>query len=713
MTNRARWSFLVCSLVLVLCISSARAAGAPSPDGRWEGDISLPGMKMHILVALRTPSGGKDAALTGDISIPQQNAKNVPLEKCSAAGDQLTFAIAGIPGDPTFVGKLSDDGSTLTGYFTQGGQQFPFELKKAKAGDDGKAKLEGFDAWLDKARDDWHVPGIAVAIVRHGEVIYAKGSGFRDLDTKTPVTTKTLFAIGSSSKAFTTFVLGALADEQKINFDKPVRQYLPGFELHDPTASDHMTVRDLVTHRSGLPRHDALWYNSTLSRAELVSRLKYLEPNEDFRAKWQYNNLMFLTAGVVIEQVTGKHWEDAVRERVMAPLGMTHSNFSVVDSQKADDFAQPYEWRTEDDGSHEMRKMPFRDITNMGPAGSINSCVDDMTRWLMVHLGDGKIDGKRIISSAVLADLHHPQMVMGGEVSKDGVVTVGYAMGWFVDVYRGHLRVHHGGNIDGFSALVTLLPDDDMGLVILCNQNASALPGLTNRHAIDRVLGLEARDWSAEALAKAKVAEESDKGAKARAKELARKPDTKPAHPIAEYAGEYEHPGYGIIKITENGGTLSLEYNRLSAPLSHWHFETFVCGKNPADPVFEDQQIEFHTSMDGDVDGLEIAIEPAIKAQLFTRRGDASLRDAALLAKFAGEYELGSQVAKVTLAGTTLTLNVPGQPPYELEPLKENTFALKGVTGFRVKFNLEKDAAAASGFVSLQPNGAFTAKRKK
>jgi len=335
-----------------------------------------------------------------------------------------------------------------------------------------------------------------------------------------------------------------------------------------------------------------------------------------------------------------------------------------------------------------------------------------MARWLIVHLGDGKIDGKRIISSNILSDIHHPQMVIGGEISKDGVVGVGYAMGWFVDVYRGHLRVHHGGNIDGFSALVTLLPDDDLGVVILCNMNGSSLPGLVNRHAIDRVLSLETKDWNAEALAKHAVEQEASKGAKSKKKELARKSGTKPIHAVEEYAGEYENPGYGIIKVAESAGTLAIEYNRISAPLEHWHYETFVCGKNPADPAFEDLQLQFHTGMEGDIDGLEIAVEPALKPMVFSRRGDSSLREPSLLAKFVGDYDLPGAGCQDHACGLDPDPGCSRQPPYELEPLKDNTFALKGLSGFRVKFTLEKGASTASEFVSMQPNGAFTAKRK-
>ncbi len=215
--------------------------------------------------------------------------------------------------------------------------------------------------------------------------------------------------------------------------------------LFDRTATEQMTPRDLVTHRSGLPRHNLVRYNATLSGKQILERLPYLEPSESFRNKFQYNNLMFMTAGYLIERVGGKPWEEAVRTRIFQPLGMTGCNFSVKDSQQAPDFAKPY-----DDRDDKIVEIPFRDITNAGPAGSINSSVSDMARWLAVQTHKGKIDGHQIISPAVLDDIHTPHMTMGVPQERKEIAPAGYALGWMVNDYRGHRRVHHGGGIDGF-----------------------------------------------------------------------------------------------------------------------------------------------------------------------------------------------------------------------------------------------------------------------
>ena len=245
--------------------------------------------------------------------------------------------------------------------------------------------LAGYDSFVNQALKDWEVPGIAIAIVKNGEVILAEGFGMRDVAGKLPVTRDTLFAIGSCTKAFTTFVMGTLVDEGKLDWDKPVRAFAPEILLQDRDARDLITPRDLVTHRSGLPRHDLVWYNATLSRQEIVRRLPYLEPSEPIRSKFQYNNIMFMTAGYLVDSLAGMPWEEAVRKRIFEPLEMKSANFSVKDSQKSADFAKPYDNRDD-----LVVLIPFRDITNTGPAGSINSSVKDMARWLIVNSGAEK-----------------------------------------------------------------------------------------------------------------------------------------------------------------------------------------------------------------------------------------------------------------------------------------------------------------------------------
>jgi CubicO group peptidase (beta-lactamase class C family) len=571
---------------------------------------------------------------------------------------------------------------------------------------DARKALAGFDAFLSDAIKAWEVPGLAVTVVKDGEIVFAQGFGFRDVDRKLPVTPNTLFAIGSCTKAFTTFVMGTLVDEGKLNWDTPVRTYLPEFRLFDRTATELMTPRDLVTHRSGLPRHDLVWYNSTLSRRQILERLPYLEPSESFRNKFQYNNIMYMTAGYLIERITGKPWEDAIRSRILQPLAMTGCNFSVKESQNAADFAKPYE-----DRDDKIVEVPFRDITvAAGPAGSINSGVSDMARWLIVQTHKGKIDGRQIISPAMLADIQTPHMTIGAPSERKEISPAGYALGWMVDDYRGHRRVHHGGGIDGFTAQTVVFPDDGLGLCVLSNMGGTALPELVSRHGADRVLSLAAIDWSGEELIKKKKGKEATKAAKAK-KDTVRRSGTSPAHKLDEYAGEYEHPGYGVIQIELKGGQLHVSYNNIGAPLEHWHYEVFNALKDPKDPAFEDQKVQFLSNVKGVVDSLAVTMEPRLKPIVFSKRPAARMSDPAYLAQFVGAYELGARTVHIRLNGTSLVLDQPGQASVTLVPDPDDSFKVKEQSALSIRFT-GRDASSDGAMTLETSAGVFTAKRK-
>lgn len=569
--------------------------------------------------------------------------------------------------------------------------------------------LDGFDAQIDKAMKDLLVPGAAVGIVRGGKLVWAKGFGFSDVASKKPVTPQTIFAIGSASKAFTTFTMAKLVDEGRMEWDKPAVTYLPGLRLHDEYATSHLTPRDMVTHRSGLPRHDLAWYNnSEIDPAIIATRLGEFRPNRELRQTFQYNNLMFATAGHVVSRITGKSWEDAVREMVFTPLGMRSSNFSVTESQKAADHALPY-----GEAKDTLRKLSFRNITNVAPAGSINSNLEDMSKWVALHLGDGTFEGKRIINKATLNEMHTPQMVIASYPTEPMISPSSYGLGWFIDTYRGHYRVHHGGNIDGFSALVSLFPHDDVGIIVLTNKNGTQLPELTVRHIADRLFELKPRDWYTEAAARRRTqlaqARESEQRSKAE-----RVTGTRPAHALADYAGDYGHPGYGIVRVThkpaKDGGQLSFRFNNIETPLEHWHYEVFNGLENPADRTFTNFKVVFVTDRDGQVSALEATMDANVEPVEFTRRPDPQLADVNYVQRFVGKYMLGPNPVQVALVGNRLTATLVGQPTYDLIPTRNNTFELSRLKGYRVQFVLDS-AGKVTEAVFKQPNGIFPAKR--
>lgn len=280
--------------------------------------------------------------------------------------------------------------------------------------------------------------------------------------------------------------------------------------------------------------------------------MRYLEPRADFRTLFQYNNFMFLTAGYLAGEVTGSTWEAVVRTRIFEPLGMKDSDFSVEDSRKKPDHALPY--GEKDD---QITEIPFRNLDAMGPAGSINSNVLDMAQWVLLSLNKGKAGDKQVISESSLAEIHSPQMVVQEGVFRlleifPEMFTTSYGLGWFITNYRGHTWLHHGGNIDGFSAFVTFLPRDNMGVVVLCNKNGSDLPEIVALNIYDRLLGLDQVPWSGRFMEiRDKRKAEAEKVKNDADKDL--KPGTKPSHPLDDYAGEYTHPAYGTLSIRKRG----------------------------------------------------------------------------------------------------------------------------------------------------------------
>ena len=557
-------------------------------------------------------------------------------------------------------------------------------------------KLDGFDAFAAQALRDWKCDGFAIAVIQDGKVILSKGYGLRNVKKNLPVTEKTLFAIGSATKSFTVTSLGVLVDQGKLEWDKPVRDYLPGFKMWDPVATERMTARDLVTHRSGLPRHDLMWYNSPFSREELFERLRYLEPNKDFRTTFQYQNLMFMTAGYLAGHVAGTTWEQLVQKTIFEPLGMTGSNFSVIESQKSADFSLPYKV-----ANNIVVDVPFRNLDSIGPAGSINSNLEDMTKYVMMHLEKGK----GVLSATNEMQMMVPQMAIQAPSPDKELGDLAYGMGFFVTSYRGHKFVHHGGNIDGFSSLVAFLPQENIGLVILTNQDASALPAVVAYNIWDRLLGLDQIDWTTRVQRQIAMTKASELAAKQKGYTTQRT-GTHPSHDLAEYAGEYEHPGYGIVKIEQAGGALKLDYHGLGGALTHFHYDVFEVPKNELNP-FSEEKVQFHTNLAGEIDSLGIPFESTLKDITFVRRGDRNMMERTFLTPLAGEYQRGPMLAVVALKGdTALTLTLPGQPVYNLVPVRGTKFNIKELNGYSVEFK-------GDDLVFYQPSGTFSASRKK
>ncbi len=702
------------SLVAVLMVAASLAPAqlvaqeAAAAAGHWEGAVNLPGQELRILVDLTRAEGG---AWNGAIDIPAQGAQDLPLGEIVVEATSVSFVIPGVPGGPRFQGTLSPDGNTISGDFMQAGQSLPFKLeRKADPGQAAAQALTGLGDFVEAARKDWKVPGLAVAVVKDDAVVFAEGYGLRDVKQDLPVTKDTLFAIGSSSKAFTAMTLALLVEDGKLSWDTPVRSYLPSFKLKDEVAREHITPRDLVSHRSGLPRHDFLWYNSPQSRKEMVSGLEHLESSADFRAKWQYQNLMFMTAGYLAGEVAGTSWEDVVRRRIFEPLGMKRSNFSVEDSKRADDHALPYQEKDK-----LVQEIPFRNISAVGPAGSINSSIAEMAQWLRLQIGKGKVGPTRLLSASGIAEMQSPQVVVPAGAATDPEITgLSYGLGWFVETYRGRTRVHHGGAIDGFRCQVAFVPDAGVGVVVLGNLNGTQLTEVVANTVIDRLLGLPALGWSARWLERRNAARTAADKAKAKA-DVDRKPGTRPAHLLDDYAAEYEHPAYGTVLIARDGVTgLKATFHDIPMKLEHWHYETFRA--RPEDPALSELKLFalFGTNAKGDVDSLSLPLEPQASEIVFARKPPARLSDPAFLKTLEGAFVMADNptiTVNFELKGLKLTATVAGQAPRTLAPYLGTEFKLAGLTGYSVRF-VQDAKGAVSEALLIQPDGAYLLKKK-
>ncbi len=421
------------------------------------------------------------------------------------------------------------------------------------------------ETYVDSIRRQAEIPGMAVLIVRDDSILFMKGFGVRELGKPAPVDAQTLFAIGSNSKSFTSAVIGMLVDEGKMRWDAPIVTYLPGFQLQDPYVSRNVTIRDALTHRTGLSRNDALWTNGMYDRNEIIRRLRYAPMEGAFRGSFLYNNMMFLTAGTAAGAAAGSTWDALVQQRIFAPLGMTSSSTSATALTKGGDVAAPHQ---RVDGA--MKKVPVLNADPVAPAGSIVSNLQDMSRWIRMQIAGGRFDGKQLISPASLAEIRKPQNIMQDSPS-EGVTAYGF--GWVIQEYSGHRIVWHNGGVDGFLSEQRLIPDQKVGWVILTNSFSHNVdPGISN-HIADMFLG--APPVRERVAAGAGGGGAGGRGGRGGA-DAGPNPDARASVPLAQYAGTYSDSLYGDMTVTLSGDALTVKYaNVAPATLTHWQYDTF------------------------------------------------------------------------------------------------------------------------------------------
>lgn len=470
------------------------------------------------------------------------------------------------------------------------------------------------DADVARAMQAFDVPGISIAIVKDGKVVLAKGYGVRKLGDPAPVDEHTLFGIGSNTKAFTSASLATLVDAGKISWDDPVYQRLPGFVMYDPYVSHEMTIRDLLTHRSGmgLGEGDLLfWPHTTFTRDEIIYRLRFMKPQSSFRSKYAYDNLLYMAAAQIVPAVTGKSWEDYVREKILAPLGMKTTNFTNS-SFPTDNYASPHR---KTGGKTQVVK--FVNLDNVGGAGIINSSASELANWLLLQLNRGKIPSSdRVFSERQSQEMWTPQTILPigpypPSLAPARPLFAAYCLGWLFRDYHGHRLIGHTGGVQGFVSRVALLPEENLGIVILTNaEDGGAMDSLAYRIA-DYYLGLPPTDWIA-AFHEVESHQHDEAAAAMKKAESARAADSKPSLPLEKYVAVYDDDWYGPATIRMENGKLvfSLDHTPTGvADLEHWQYDIFKAHWRDRD--IEDAFVTFALKPDGSIDHFTmVAVSP-------------------------------------------------------------------------------------------------------
>ena len=563
---------------------------------------------------------------------------------------------------------------------------------------DVKKKLSGFDKNVEQMLKEWNVPGCGIAVVVKNKLVFAQGYGYRDLEKKLPVTASTLFPIASNTKLFTATALGLLVEEGKLDWDQPVKKYVPQIQFYNDDLTANITMRDMLSHRTGMSRHDRIWSGSNFNRQELFDRIKYLEPSLPLRQGYLYNNMMYAASGRIIELLSGQTWEEYVRTKFFVPLGMSRTGFSAEDMQKQPDFLTAYYEKRD---TTTLAPYPFYTRQQgVGPAGSIISDLNDMSHWLIMQMHGGKYNNKVVVPSSIIRATMQPAALAATVPDKYfEEINSMYGMARFTSSYKGHYRTQHGGSIGGIYSQVSFMPYDSVGVIVFMNgvHARGMLDGLVNT-VYDRVMGLEATPCNERNLKNYRLGKATARAARKKPG-TDRVPNTQPSHALANYVGLYEDPAYGVLQISQEDGKLRFTFNDKSLPLEHYHYDRF---NSANDEVFGLWSFTFGSDAQGNIQQARISMDE--KEVVFTKKADARLQDPGFLKALAGQYELNGSTMSVIYGNKELTMST--SPLTHLDAYKNNTFRMREFSDRTVQFAL--DASGNPTGLSVTVNGITT-----
>lgn len=552
--------------------------------------------------------------------------------------------------------------------------------------------LEEFSKTMENLRDSWNVPAVSCVALKDNEIVFTGAIGLRDIEKQLPMTTQTLQPIGSTTKAFTSTSVAMLVNEGKLEWDTPLQKIYPKFMMKDPVISTKITLVDMLSHRTGLPRHDFVWWHDEFMYDMIFERLPHLDLSSDLRTTFQYCNLMYNAAAALVEEISGEKYSSFVKKRIFTPLKMNAVS-SIDEMVRRKDYARGY---LEIKGV--KTEVKYDEIANAQylaatGAGEINASIADMGNWLKFHLNKGKVSKKELIAPENLTKTHK-SVIMGGYDTIDQwipgqewVKQPAYALGWQTDVYRGYNRVRHGGHTDGSSTEMCFLPEKGVGVGVIVNEYGCPLTVAVANLVIDQALGLDTLDWSS----LFKPAFDADKKAFDESKKHSdslKRLDTKPTRSMEEYQGNYYHPGYGVYSIQHNGEHLSLKLGSHIFELEHHHYDTFRLYLERFDAR---ELLTFHSESSGDIESFTIRIEARLPPIRFTRQPDEQLSNPDFLTKMEGKYAFYGREVEISLReDNVLLFKMTGTPSVELEPVRGTRFSQKGSSIMSITFNLDQ-----------------------
>ena len=568
-------------------------------------------------------------------------------------------------------------------------------------------RLQGFDAYMTKTLKDWNAPGVGVGIVVNNELVFAKGYGFRDYEKKLPFTPATMSPIASNTKLFTAIAAGMLVQEGKLTWDKPVRDSVPSIRFYNDQLNNTVTLRDMLSHRTGITRHDTIWYKSDFSRKELFDRLVYLEPQQPIRQTYLYNNLMYAAVGYLIELQSGKKWEQFVKERILDPLEMKSTSYSIANMLQQPEFGAGF---TERRDSFELYRIPYyEDIEGVAPCGAMVSNIHDMSHWLIALMNEGKYAGKQVLPPAVLKETIQPAIALPNTALEtrgwSEMLNAAYGMGRQTVSYRGHLLTSHGGDLPGFHTQISFMPQDHIGVIVFeIGNHSQPLYNIVTYNVYERLLGMSETPWSGRLLELRLRGKKAGQQARAKANE-GRIPNTHSSHELAAYTGAYENPAYGVMNIGLKDNELQFDFHKVKLPMTHFHYDRF---DTPDDEQNGKWSVNFRTNPQGDISEAVLSLDEA--EAVFVRKPETI--DPKLMPQIPGAYETpgGVNIQVSRSADGKLSLDPPGQPPIPLMQVKGTVFRTPQFSDVTFEFVVQD--GTVTGMKQKSPGGELTFPKK-